>query len=143
MGLDGNDIWRPDADHVGNAQITALMRRLGVEDFDAFYDLSIDEPERYWREVVDFCGIRFSRPYETWRDLSRGKPFPSWFVGGELNWVDTILDNEEAGTASRWSARPRAARPASSPMRSLPTRCAASPPACWRWDSARATGSAC
>lgn len=96
MALDRSDVWQPDAGYVEKAQISALMRRLGVADFDAFYDLSIDEPERYWREVVDFCGIRFSRPYDSWRDLARGKPFPSWFVGGELNWVDTILDNEEA-----------------------------------------------
>lgn len=96
MALDSNHIWRPDAGYIQKSQISALMRRLGVTEFDALYDLSIAEPERYWREVVDFCGIRFSHPYESWRDLARGKPFPSWFVGGELNWVDTILDNEEA-----------------------------------------------
>lgn len=96
MSLDRNDIWQPDAGYIENAQITRLMRKLAVADFEEFYDLSINEPERYWREIVDFCGIKFSKPYDRWCDLSRGKPFPSWFVGGELNWVDTILDNEAA-----------------------------------------------
>lgn len=96
MAIDHNDIWQPTSDHVERAQVTALARRLGVEGIDALYDLSLAEPERYWRAVNDFCGIRWSRPYERHRDLSRGAPFPSWFVGGELNWVDTILDNAEA-----------------------------------------------
>lgn len=96
MAMDHNDIWQPTADHVERAQVTALARQLGAEGIDALYDLSLAEPERYWRAVNDFCGIRWSRPYERYCDLSRGAPFPAWFVGGELNWVDTILDNAEA-----------------------------------------------
>lgn len=96
MALDGNDIWQPTPDYVENAQVTALSSRLGIADFDSLYDFSLAEPEAYWREVVDFCGLRFSRDYQTYRDLPRGAPFPSWFGGGELNWVDTILDNAEA-----------------------------------------------
>jgi len=96
MALDQNDIWQPTVDHVARAQVTALSRRLGVSDADQLYDLSLAEPERYWREVNAFCGIRWSRDYERYCDLERGAPFPSWFVDGELNWVDTILDNADA-----------------------------------------------
>ena len=96
MAIDDDDIWQPTAEYIERAQVTALSRRLGVGDIDALYDLSLAEPERYWRTVNDFCGIRWSRPYARYCDMSRGAPFPSWFVGGELNWVDTILDNAEA-----------------------------------------------
>lgn len=96
MAIDNDDIWQPTADYAERAQVTALSQLLGVGAIDALYDLSLAEPERYWRAVNDFCGIRWSRPYEGYCDLSRGAPFPSWFVGGELNWVDTILDNAEA-----------------------------------------------
>lgn len=96
MALDVNDIWQPTPDYVDTAQVTALANRLGVVDFDALYDFSLQHPETYWREVVDFCGVRFTRDYETYLDLTRGVPFPSWFVGGELNWVDMILENAEA-----------------------------------------------
>lgn len=95
MGLDRDNIWQPTADYVDNAQVTALARRLGVPDFDALYDFSLAQPEIYWREVVDFCGVKFSRDYETYCDLSRGAPFPNWFVGGEMNWTDMILEREE------------------------------------------------
>lgn len=95
MALDSNDIWQPTADYIDRAQVTALSKRLGATDIDALYDLSLAEPERYWREVTSFCNIRWSRDYDRYCDLSRGAPFPAWFVGGELNWVDTILDNPE------------------------------------------------
>lgn len=99
MALDCNHIWQPTADYIDRAQVTALSQRLGAKDSDALYDLSLAEPERYWREVTSFCSIRWSRDYDRYCDLSRGAPFPAWFVGGELNWVDTILDNPE------WAAR--------------------------------------
>jgi acetyl-CoA synthetase len=99
MALDSNDIWQPTADYIDRAQVTALSRRLGATDTDALYELSLAEPERYWREVTSFCHIRWSRDYDRYCDLSRGAPFPAWFVGGELNWVDTILDNPE------WASR--------------------------------------
>ncbi|MCB1467183.1 MAG: hypothetical protein KDK08_08585, partial [Rhizobiaceae bacterium] len=92
MALDAKDVWQPTDAYIDNAQVTALARRLGLQDFDALYDFSLANPDAYWREVVDFCGVRRSRDYDTYCDTSRGAPFPSWFVGGELNWVDMILD---------------------------------------------------
>ena len=99
MALDSNDIWQPTAEYIDRAQVTALSKRLGAKDSDALYELSLAEPELYWREVTSFCNIRWSRDYDRYCDLSRGAPFPAWFVGGELNWVDTVLDNPE------WAAR--------------------------------------
>lgn len=96
MPLDKDNIWQPSDAYIENAHVTALMKRLGIADFDALHDFSLSEPETYWRTVVDMCGVRWSRDYDTVCDISRGAPFPSWFVGGEMNWVDTILDNDAA-----------------------------------------------
>jgi acetyl-CoA synthetase len=88
--------WQPSSDYLDRSQIRKLLDRFNVSQFDELYDLSISEPERYWKQVTEFCGIRWSKAYEKYCDTSRGAAFPSWFVGGELNWVDTILDNQEA-----------------------------------------------
>lgn len=98
MDWDQKDVWQPTAADMENAHVTTLMRRLGVGDFDALYELSLRDPETYWREITRYCGVRWSRDYQAYCDLSRGPPFPSWFVGGELNWVDMILDNDEAAS---------------------------------------------
>jgi acetyl-CoA synthetase len=33
----------------------------------------------------------WSKDFTSFVDLSRGKEFPRWFVGGELNWTDTVF----------------------------------------------------
>ncbi len=83
--------WTPTPDDIASAQVTALMRRLGVSDYDALHRLSVEDSPRYWREVLAFCDIVWSRDYSRMVDVSAGPEFPKWFVGGELNWVDTVL----------------------------------------------------
>jgi acetyl-CoA synthetase len=48
-------------------------------------------PGDYWEEASDFLGIRWSKPPAGYVDLSRGAELPVWFPGGELNWVETVL----------------------------------------------------
>lgn len=91
MTKDQYGVWTPSANDIESAKVTELGRLLGVSDYDALYRLSIDDPERYWRTVTDYCGIVWQRPYDRLVDLSDGVEFPRWFVGGELNWVDSIL----------------------------------------------------
>ena len=96
--------WVPDADRIATAQVTALARALGVDDYDALHGLSLDDPARYWAGVADFCGIVWSTPPSGFVDLADGPEFPRWFGDAELNWVSTIL---------AWADDPhRAAQPA-------------------------------
>jgi acetyl-CoA synthetase len=67
------------------------MGRLGLADYDTLYRFSTEHPDSYWRAVLDQCDIHWSKPYETFADYGRGPEFASWFVGGELNWTDTIF----------------------------------------------------
>ena len=85
------DVWHPGADHMSEAGVSRLMKHLGIADFDALYRFSIDEPSRYWAGVNSYCGVVWSKPYDRFMDLTDGPEFPRWFVGGELNWVDSIL----------------------------------------------------
>ncbi|RYX89448.1 MAG: acetate--CoA ligase [Comamonadaceae bacterium] len=84
-------VWLPQQADIDNAAVTGLMRRLGFDDYEAFYHFSVEQPAAYWREVVDFCGIKWQRDYSAYVDVSRSQAFPQWFVGGQLNWVDTVL----------------------------------------------------
>jgi acetyl-CoA synthetase len=85
------DAWHPRQEDILGANVTALMNRLKVGSYDELYAFSIARPDAYWREVIDFCGIVWSRDYTDYIDVSRSEAFPKWFIGGELNWVDTIL----------------------------------------------------
>ncbi len=96
--------WYPTRQQIAEANVTKLAASLGLQGLDALQRLSVADPAAYWRAVGAFCGIVWSKPYEAYCDLSRGKEFPRWFVGGELNWTDTVFS---------WCERPHVAeRPA-------------------------------
>ena len=78
-------IWHPPADRVQNANLTRLLRRLGAAGYHELQRISVEEPERFWPEVVDDLGIRFSTAWEQIVDASRGPERARWFVGGKLN----------------------------------------------------------
>ena len=85
------EAWIPPAFVVERAQVMRLARELGCSDFAALYRLSVEQPAAYWRHLHEFLGIAWSRRPDAYVDLAGGAPFPDWFPGGELNWVDTVL----------------------------------------------------
>lgn len=61
------------------------MERWEHSSLEDLHAASIDDPETFWRMVVDDLDIDFDAPFSTVRDESRGKPFPQWFVDGRVN----------------------------------------------------------
>ncbi len=99
---DDTAIWTPSPEQVASANVSRIIERLGVKDYDALYRLSIERPADYWRAILDFTGIVWSKPYSAYADFSAGREFPKWFVGGQLNWTETIFKwAKDPATASR------------------------------------------
>ena len=88
--------WHPEPRHFEKAHALKLAASMGLQDYDSLLKLSIEEPERYWFVAIDYLGIKWDTPPVSYVDLSRGKEFPSWFPGGKLNWVNTVLGFGEA-----------------------------------------------
>ncbi len=84
-------LWEPSQEQILGSNIVALEKRLGVAGFEALHRKSLDEPEAYWREVLDYCGVVWSRRFDRYADFPRGPEFPVWFPDGELNWTDSVL----------------------------------------------------
>ena len=83
--------WQPPPELIARAQVTRLAAELGCADFPSLYRLSVERPDAYWRHLMGFLRIAWSRPPEGYVVLAEGPAFPDWFPGGELNWVDTVL----------------------------------------------------
>ena len=90
-------VWTPDAARLERANLTRLMRRFGVERYADLHRISIEEPERFWPELVADLGLEFSAPWERVLDDSRGIEWATWFVGGRLNLARNCLH--------RWAER--------------------------------------
>lgn len=83
--------WTPPPYHQIRSNARDLASRLGLSSYEELHSLSIKQPAAYWRAINDFCGVAWETPYKDFLDLSKGQEFPRWFVGGRLNWVETVL----------------------------------------------------
>ena len=83
--------WRPGRDTMERAHASRLVRELGLAGFDELCAFATDHPDRYWSALMTALPIIWSKPYRDYVDLTDGPPFPRWFVGGELNWTDTVF----------------------------------------------------
>jgi acetyl-CoA synthetase len=76
-------IWRPSPDRLANASLTRLMQRLRARDYHELHLVSVEEPDRFWRAVVD--DLQLGLVWDEVVDLSRGPQWARWFVGARTN----------------------------------------------------------
>lgn len=100
-------LWRPGEDRIARAQVTRFhawaAREHGAPapvpgdpaaSYAALHRWSVDELERFWQALAEWCGVRFSTPYE--RVLAdRGMPGAVWFPGATLNYAEHALRTAE------------------------------------------------
>ncbi len=89
-------LWQPSPERAAASKLTAFMREAGVaagrsfSDYASLYDWSIAEPERFWKEVWQFCGV-IGKPGR--RILEHGDRMPGahWFPDARLNYAENLL----------------------------------------------------
>jgi acetyl-CoA synthetase len=88
----GEIAWRPTPEYRDRSRLGAFIARHRLAGLDDLLRRSVDDPEWFWRAVLDDLGIEFYEPYRAVLDLSRGIAWPRWCVGGRLNIVHNCLD---------------------------------------------------
>lgn len=114
-GRAGGPVFFPEPADIEHAHITALRRELGLDSHAALFAWSVAEREAFWERTVARLGIRFRKPYTRLLDLSQGVEAPQWFVGAEMNIVEScfqapadqtaIVFQREGGRLERMSFR--------------------------------------
>lgn len=87
--------WRPDKDWVENSNVYKFMIEKGFENLQEFIQYTYSKPELFWRDFVEILGLKFHKKYSKVLDLSRGKPWPKWFVDGKLNIASQVPETSE------------------------------------------------
>src|SRR3954453_16101666 len=90
-------VWVPDEFHVSRSRLLAAVRSWGHADLADLQRASIEEPEQFWRSVVEDLQVDFAMPFDRVLDDSEGKPFPRWFPGGHLNVADLCAHRHARG----------------------------------------------
>ncbi len=93
---DGAIAWEPDAGYLERSRLLRFARSVGHESYEELLPWADADPGRYWDAVVRDLEFGFDPPYSQAVDLSKGKPWPEWFVGGGFNYVTYALDRHLA-----------------------------------------------
>jgi len=96
-----NRVFPPDAEFSAKAHIKSL------EEYEAMYRRSVEEPEAFWAEAAG--ELEWFAPWE--RVLDGGMGSAKWFVGGKLNLSHNCVDRHAMGvrrkkTALLWEGEP-------------------------------------
>ncbi len=113
-------VWHPSAEYIERSRVRKFWESRGLDSLEALQAWSERDPGEYWDAAVRDLGLEFSGAYERALDLSQGKPWAEWFVGGSFNYVTNALDRHvrdgdgertaliwegDDGAAVRWSFR--------------------------------------
>src|SRR4029450_4054901 len=100
----GDFTWSPSAEQLASANIARLAKALGCATYGQLHRVSIDEPDRFWRAVVDDLGIPLARTWDDVLDESRGIAWTTWFLGARLNIAEACVHRWARETPDREAA---------------------------------------
>ncbi len=89
--------WRPTDAYLETSRLLRFMRRHGIADYPTLLQRANDDPAWFWDAVSDDLGLVWRRPYTQVMDTSGGIPWTRWYVGGQMNYVETALDQHARG----------------------------------------------
>ncbi len=84
--------WHPPRWAEESSNLARILQRYGFASYDDFLTWSLQDPEDFWQRTLEDLKVVWRHPFQRVLDLSRGKPWARWFVGGELNLTESALD---------------------------------------------------
>ncbi len=101
-----NDIiWRPTAERIERAQVTAYRawlvetRGLSFDGYESLWHWSVESLEDFWQSIWDYFGFASATPYA--RVLDRHvMPGAKWFDGATINYTAEVFRNGRGGVGA-------------------------------------------
>jgi acetoacetyl-CoA synthetase len=98
-------LWEPSPERIARARMTAFRRAVEaawgcrLPDYEALYEFSVTELERFWLSVWDFCGVRAATRGEVVIEHPERMPGARFFPQARLNFAENLLRRRDAGDA--------------------------------------------
>src|SRR6266513_230320 len=98
-------LWQPSEGAIEQAQITQFARqivrkrRLELNSYPEFYRWTVDNPEEFWSDVWDFCGVIASRRGSSVLVDGDKMPGAHWFPEARLNFAENLMRRGDRGDA--------------------------------------------
>ena len=98
-------LWSPSERAIEEAQVTQFARqmvrkhRLELNTYPEFHRWTVENPELFWNEVWDFCGVIASRRGSTVLVDGDKMPGARWYPEARLNIAENLLRRGDRGDA--------------------------------------------
>jgi len=98
-------IWQPSEQAIESAQLTQFARqvvrkhRLDFNTYADFYRWTVDNPETFWSEVWEWCGVIASKKGSTVLVDGDKMQAAKWFPDARLNYAENLLRRGDRGDA--------------------------------------------
>ncbi|HEU4644418.1 MAG TPA: acetoacetate--CoA ligase [Burkholderiales bacterium] len=98
-------MWQPSEEAIEQAQLTQFARqvvrkhKLDLNTYPEFYRWTVDNPEVFWNELWEGCGVRASRKGTTVLVDGGKMPGARWFPEARLNFAENLLRRGDRGDA--------------------------------------------
>ena len=98
-------LWLPSERAIEEAQITQFARqivrkrRLELNSYPEFYRWTVDNPEEFWSDLWDFCGVIASRRGSSVLVDGDKMPGAHWFPDARLNFAENLMRRGDRGDA--------------------------------------------
>lgn len=89
-----NIIWKPTTEFLENSNVALFMKKHAIASYEELVRRSTEDIAWFWKACAEDLGIQWNKPYQKVYDDSEGFAWTKWFVGGELNIIDNILDRQ-------------------------------------------------
>jgi len=93
----GEFVWHPPPDLIAQSNLQRFIEKHELGSYNELMRRSTTDIAWFWDAVLRDLDIQFYKPYSRVVDLTGGKPWARWCVGGEMNIVHNMLD-KYAGT---------------------------------------------
>src|ERR1700693_1088852 len=85
-------MWDPSPEVIAKSRLKRFMDQHGIKTFDELLKRADDDIEGFWDAAIKDIDIAFYRHYDKVVDLSHGKTWATWWIGGRMNIVQSCLD---------------------------------------------------
>ncbi|HFC30513.1 MAG TPA: acetoacetate--CoA ligase, partial [Oceanospirillales bacterium] len=98
-------IWKPNKSTMKSLNISQFQdflnkkQDLAIGNYTQLHQFSVDETEKFWSSIVEFCDIDFIQAEKQVMKYGKHKIDSDWFVGGKLNYAQNILKHQSTRTA--------------------------------------------
>ena len=92
MTASSTPLWQPSEERVAQAKLTqfARLHDVDVNDYQALWQWSIDQPEPFWSSIWDFCDVIGDKGQQVMVE-SNIMAKTRWFPDAHLNYAENLL----------------------------------------------------